>query len=143
MATLIPRLLSLPAPLGQVQVTELLFPLLLLVFWRDLGGLIRSYPRFTLAGALYLAANLASGIWAGHAGAMLEAGARGYLLVLVYVVVTHGRRYGHGSVVRTWKWATVVAAAGLSAVLLLGTHLLLVRSDSSLLDSPPGGPWLG
>ena len=111
-ATLFPRLLSLPAPLGQVQVTELLFPLLLWVFWRDLGGLIRSYSRFTLAGALYLAANLASGIWAGHAGAILEAGARGYLLVLVYVVVAHGRRYGLGSVVRAWKWATVVVAGG-------------------------------
>ena len=117
--TLFPRLLNFPAPLGQVQVTELLFPLLLWVFWRDLGALLRAYPRFTLAGALYLVANLASAAWAGHAGAMLEAGARVYLLVLTYIVVAHGQRYGMDAVVRVWTWATVAVAGGCSLLYLL------------------------
>jgi len=114
-ATLFPRLLALPFLPPQVQLTELIFPLALWCFRRDIVAQVRRFPLFTAAAALYLLANFLSALWAGNAGAMLEAGARAYLVVVSYLVLAHLSHYGSRQLLAWWKWATVIVA-GLSTV---------------------------
>ena len=124
-ATLFPRSLSLPAPLQQVQLTEMLFPLLLWVFREEVIGQVRRHPRLALALGAYCLSNLLSASWAGHAGAMLEAGARGYLAVLVFVTLAHCAAYGSSGLLQAWKWGTVVVAgASLLAYGLIATGVM-------------------
>ncbi len=114
-ATLFPRLLSLPYPLHQVQLTEILFLVAIYCFRKELWSACRDFPVFFSAAALYIGANLLSGIWAASAGSMLEAGARAYLVVLVAVVVAYIRAFGLEKLAGVWMYSTVVVAvAGLA-----------------------------
>lgn len=111
-ATLFPRLLSVPAPFGQVQLTELLFFPLLLVFWKELTRTYRHFPLFTWSLTAYVAANLLSSIWAVHAGTLLEGAARGYLGLIALFTIIHCFHYGTDRLLAWWKWTTVGVAAG-------------------------------
>ncbi len=120
-ATLFPRLLDLPAPLPQVQLTEGLFLILFLVYLRALPGCLWRYRLvFSLAG-IYVLANLASAVWAGDAGAGLEAGARGYLVVLSAVTILYVEEYGIERLEYWWRRGTLWVAG--FALLLYGLIL--------------------
>ena len=129
-ATLFPRLLSFPAPFGQVQLTELLFFPLLLVFWKELMRTYQRFPLFTWSLTAYVAANLLSSIWAVHAGTLLEGAARVYLGIIALFTIIHCFHYGTDRLLRWWKWTTVVVAAGsllvYGWVVLGGTDLGMV-----------------
>ena len=111
-ATLFPRLLSLPAPLGQVQLTEILFLPALYLYRRELYELAVRYRVYTYAVGLYVLAGISSGWFSGSAGSLLEASARGYLAVVPVLVVAHVRRWGASRLLRWWVVATCVVAAG-------------------------------
>ncbi|CAH0998981.1 hypothetical protein LEM8419_00276 [Neolewinella maritima] len=110
-STLLPRLLQLPAPLHQVQLTECLFLPLLWVFRHDLLTQFRRYRVVSIILVLYAGLNLLSGLWAGTAGAILEGGARCYLVLVTIITLCHVNRYGGHELLRWWIWGTVAVAA--------------------------------
>ncbi|WP_104418564.1 hypothetical protein [Neolewinella xylanilytica] len=112
-----------------VQLTELIFPVALWSFRQEMIELIRRYRWFSLALALYVAANLVSALVSQNGAALLEAGARAYLALLAFVVVAHVRSYGSRSVAVWWRRTTVGVAT--ACVLVYGGVIL------GLLD--PGG----
>lgn len=109
-ATLLPRLLP-----GRAQLTELIFLVALVAFARELPQQLRRFPRLAMALGAYVLVNLLSGAraWAagGPAASLLEAGARGYLAVLVFIGTAHVARYGVGRLLRWWFRAAVAVAA--------------------------------
>ena len=112
-ATLFPRLLSLPGLPPEVQLTELIFPVALWCFRRDLVAQIRRFSWFSVAAGLYVTTNLLSALWAGDAGAVIEAGARLYLVLLVFTVLAHDHYYGNRSIRVYWRHATLLVALAL------------------------------
>ena len=137
-ATLFPRLLALPAPFGQVQLTELLFPLLLWAFRGELLTSCRRFPLLTWSVAAYVSANLLSAIRAGDAGTLLEGAARGYLGAVAMLTVTHIRCYGWESLEHWWRAATVaVATAALGYYLLITAGYLPPDRGVLLYQSYP------
>lgn len=141
-ATLFPRLLGLPAPLQQVQLTELLFPLLLWVYRAELLVQIRRFPNFSAAAALYLIANFTSSMWARDAGAILESLARAYLVVLALLVAAYAGRFGIRTLFSSMKWATLIVCA--ACVLFYGLIVSgLVGNGLALLAYFPQYPYFG
>ena len=140
-ATLFPRLLNLPDPLGQVQLTELLFPALLWAFRWEVLATCRQFPLFTWSLTAYVGANLLSALWAGDAGAMLEGGARAYLGVVAILTITHLSHYGQRSLARWWETATVIVAAGALGY-YLGVRAGLLSPDSAM-PTYAAYPYLG
>ncbi len=137
-ATLFPRLLHLPGLPAGVQVTELLFLVLLPLFGRDLAAEVRRYPAFSIAVGAYVLANLTAGFWAGTAGAMVEAGARGYLGLLPFLVGAHLRLFGDARIISTWILATGgVAAAALLYYLLFWAGMPDYFGGLSYFDQYP------
>lgn len=109
-AVLFPRLLSLPEPLQQVQLTELLFPFILWSFRQEIIRTLRQYPIFFTAAGCYVAANLVSASLSGDASALLEASARGYLVLLSGVVIAHTVCYGRKQLSDVWLAGTILVA---------------------------------
>lgn len=118
-ATLFPRLLALPAPLQQVQLTELLFLPILWLFRFDLWQQCRRFPLFSAAAAAYVFIGGTSAVWAASAGAILEASARGYLAVVSLLTAAHIYQYGAEKLARWWKWGTIITATAALAYYIL------------------------
>ncbi len=140
-ATLFPRLLTLPGLPAQVQVTELLFPLLLWSFRQELWTQVRRFPRYSWALAAYLGANLASAGWAGDAGAVEEALARVYLGILSFLVLANESCYGNGRLLAWWKWSTVAVSAG--CLLVYGWVMLGGTTPAAMVARIAEYPYLG
>ena len=111
-AVFLPRLFAFPAPLQQVQLTELLFLPLLLVHRAALPVVVGRHRVFFATAALYVVANLVSAFFARDAGAIAEATGRGYLVSVVAVVLAYARQYGTEDLVRALKWSTIAVAVG-------------------------------
>lgn len=111
------------------------------LFRREVGETIRAYPYFFGAAALYLLANFSSAIWAGNAGAMLEAGARGYLIVLGALTLAYLRQFGRERLLGWWKWGTV-AVAGIG-LLYLGLIYSGVPDRLNWVATFPDYPYFG
>ena len=110
-ATLFPRLLSLPGLPAQIQVTELLFPLLLWSFRKEITAELRRFPYLSAALLVYVLTNFTSAMWAGDAGAIIEATGRAYLAAMVPIAAAHCRLYGFSETRNTWKAGTILVAA--------------------------------
>lgn len=139
-ASLFPRLLHLPLLPPEVQLTELLFPLLLVVYGRQAWSAARRHPLLTLGVAGYCGVNLLSGLLAEYRfpdvteDALLEACGRVYLGVMAFITIGYVRqfnragalrdcgggdpqlKFGRGALVQWWILAAaVVATASLCA----------------------------
>ena len=119
-ATLLPQLLKLPAPFSEVQLTELLFALLLWGFRGDFLATCNRFPLFTWSLAAYVAANLLSAITVGDTETLLEGAARGYLGAVAILTIAHLQRYGWKPLADWWRIATVGVAT-----VVLGYYLLI------------------
>jgi O-antigen ligase len=117
-ATLFPRLLDIPSPFSALQLTELLFPVLLFAYWRPLLRQGHRFPTFSLALAAYLLVNLLAGFFAADAGAVWEAMGRMYLGILPFIVLAYVGRWGSDRL-RTWWVRGAVGVAGLAIVAYL------------------------
>jgi len=106
-ATLFPRLLQLPDPFGQVQLTEILFLFLLPWYRKDIFRTIGRFPYFALAGGVYVGVNIASALVSGSTAAQLEAAGRGYLLVIALMVAGVADKTVFTTLKKWWATATV------------------------------------
>ena len=131
-ATLFARALSLPFLPDTVQLTELIFPFALWSFRREIVEQFRRYRWFSLALALYLLTNGVSAVVSGSTDSLVEAGARGYLGLLAYVVLAHLDCYGGRSVSSWWR-NTTLAVAGVCILVYLAV----------LLGVSEPGTWVG
>ena len=140
-ATLFPRLLSLPILPEQIQLTELLFFPLLWAFRDQLRLLLRKWPLFTAAAAVYLLGNVLSALYSGSTAAILEAGGRVYLAIMVAITVAYLREYQPRVLTTIWKWFSI-GLAGLS--LIVYVWVALGGSDPfTLVARFPDYPYLG
>ena len=118
-ATLFPRLLSLPGLPAQVQLTELLYPLLLVVFYREGLAECRRYPLLAGAVVIYCGANILAGIFAplpenGESlsiSQLKEPAARCYLGSVLFLTMGALRTYGTERLTAVWRWVTVAVSA--------------------------------
>ena len=117
LATLFPNLLRLPYLPAQVQLTELLFPFVLLAYGRPAWRVVRQLPVLSLALAAYCATNVVAALWMEYhfptrtAGAVAEAGGRCYLALLLPLTVAYLRQYGGRRLSRWWVYATAAVAS--------------------------------
>ena len=126
-ATLFPRLLALPGLPAGVQLTELLFPFLLLAYGRSALAEVRRFPWVAAALLFYCGVNLLAASGASSFGAdagddtWTEAGARGYLAVLAFLALAAARAHGTLRLATVWRNATLGVA--LAALLAYGITL--------------------
>ena len=126
--TLFPRLIHVPGLPPQVQLTELLFPLLLLVYGRAGWAAARRQPAVAGAVAAYcgvnlLAALLAEGDFPARTqGAVAEALGRGYLGVLAFLTAGYLKTYGDRRL-RDW-WTAGTAGVATLSIIAYGTVAL-------------------
>jgi hypothetical protein len=140
-ATLFPRLVSIPGISEQVQLTELIFLGSLFFFWREIMDEIKRLPALSIILGGYILVNLVSAVFSGSSGSILEALGRGYLGVLLFMAAAHVKEFGVKRLYALWMWGTMLVSV--AAVVAYATALFGSPFYGSWVAKIPDYPYFG
>src|SRR5262249_32586909 len=135
-------LFILPYFNAKIQLTELLFLILLPFALVGYGRRLLPSLRWQLIFGAYVLANLCAGVISREHDAVLESLGRGYLIVLAALVAAYVGRHQSDGVRRaalTWTYG----GALLAALSLVGYALALVGYDNTTVKDFANYPYLG